>query len=61
MDGKSDKDVKLVFDNWQERNKKWVGKSRMVSTILAEHMARAHIPMKKVEAEIDWNVINWDK
>ena len=61
MDRKLDEDVKLVLDNWQERNKKGVGKGRMVSTILAEHMARTNMPVQQVEAEIDWNVINGDE
>ena len=61
MDKKLVDDVKLVLDNWQERNKKWVGKGRTVSTILTEHMARTNMPMQQVEAEIDWNIINWYK
>ena len=46
MNGKSDEDVKLILDNWQERNKKWVGKGRTVSTILTEHMARTSMPLR---------------
>ena len=33
MTGKSEEDMKVVLDNWLEKNKKWVGNGRSVSTI----------------------------
>ena len=58
MKGKSEEDMKIVLDNWLEKNKKWVGNGRLVSTIVADHMARTSIPIEQVEAEIDSDVIN---
>ena len=56
--GESEEDTKVVLDNWLERNKRWVGNGRSVSTIVAEHMARTCMPIEQVEVEIDWGVIN---
>ena len=58
MEVKSEEDMKLVLDNWLERNKKWVRTNKLVSTIVAEHMARTNMPLEQVEAKIDWDVIN---
>ena len=46
MEGKSEEDMKLVLDNWLERNKKWAGNDRSVSTIVAEHMAQTNMPIE---------------
>ena len=46
MNGKSDADIKIVLDNWEKRNEKWIGKGRTVSTMLTEHIARTSMPVK---------------
>ena len=58
MEGKSEEDMKLILDNWLERNEKWIGTNRLVSIIVAEHMTQTNMPIIQVEAEIYWCVIN---